>query len=93
MLTFLAWRIKHALPIITCTRSFILHYLSHHPSTNAKLSMFTEDSSSTILTNKGMDLGTCGLTMPTQSNAHNSEEVDIFWTPSTMMERWLDISE
>ena len=31
---FLAWRIKRALPIIACTRSFLIRYLFHHPSGN-----------------------------------------------------------
>ena len=32
MFAFPTWRVKRALPIIACMRSFILRYLYHHPS-------------------------------------------------------------
>ena len=55
--------------------------------------MFTSDSSYVSPTDKVVALGTGGLAMPTQSNAHDTDDKDIFWTPPTIMKRWLDISE
>ena len=46
--------------------------------TDAQPSMFTGTSYYAILTSKGMDLGNGGLTMPTQSNAHYSDDNDLF---------------
>ena len=60
---------------------------------DAQPSMFTSAYSSNRLTDKGMSLVTVGLTMPNQSNGHDSDNNELFCTPPTMMKRLLDIIE